>query len=347
MILEKKIKEIATGVGFDLVGISRLEPSQYQTEVEAWVKNGWHGDMLWYPKNIDRRLDPTKHLYSKALSAITVGLLYRPVEIPTELKNNPARGLIARYALYDDYHDVIETMLEQLAKNISQEVQGKWNFQAYVDTGPVLEREVGARAGLGFFGKNTTLINTTLGSYFFLAEIICDLPLASDINKINNHQGTCGLCQRCQDRCPTGAFTAPYQLDARRCISYLTIEHKTDIPEALRPLLKNWIYGCDECQEVCPWNKKAINLITTKLKWSEDLIAPPIVDLLTMRPDEFAYKFKKSPIKRITWSRFMRNVLVAAGNWGDKQLIPLLNIHSQSADQLVAVPARWARQQIL
>ena len=347
MILEKKIKAIATSVGFDLVGTSQLGPSQYHREVEAWIKNGWHGDMHWYPKNIDRRLDPTKHLYNKALSAITVGLLYRPAEIPLELKNDPSRGLIARYAMFDDYHDIMESLLKQMAEKISQEVNGKWNYQIYVDTGPVLEREVGAKAGLGFVGKNTTLINTILGSYFFLAEIICDLSFTKENIKKPINQGTCGLCQRCQITCPTKAFTAPYKLDARRCISYLTIEHKTAIPQDLRPLLKNWIYGCDECQEVCPWNKKASNLFTKKLKWKQDLIAPPIIDLLAMTPEEFKNKFKKSPIKRIKWSRFMRNVLVAAGNWGDKKLIPLLDKHSQSDDEIVSLHARWARQQIL
>jgi len=348
MTKEQKIKEIACQIGFDLVGISQLQPSQYTREVQSWVNKGMHGDMHWYPKNIERRLDPTKHLYNKALSAITVGVLYRPAEIPADVKNDPSRGLIARYALYDDYHDLVTEMLEQMAVKITKEINKDWKFQVYVDTGPVLEREVGSIAGLGFVGKNTTLINTTIGSYFFLAEIICNLPLQADVNQLmTNTQGTCGLCQRCQDNCPTKAFVGPYQLDARRCISYLTIEHKTDIPEELRPLLKNWIYGCDVCQEVCPWNKKAANFISTKLQLKKELIAPRLVELLAMTPEKFAEKFHNSPIKRIKWPRFMRNVLVATGNWGDKESLPYITQHLQSEDEMVVRHAQWAKKRVL
>lgn len=344
MKLEQKIKTLGLKVGFDLVGVTRLEPSQYQSQVETWVKQGHHGQMTWFDKNLSRRLDPRKNLFGKAVSAITVGLLYRPVDIPTELRQDPSRGLIARYAWYDDYHQIMQKLLVELAEKIGQQIDNQWQYHIYIDTGPVLEREVGSRGGLGFVGKNTTLINTNLGSYFFLGEIICDLPLTPDVD--NKNQGTCGQCRRCQDKCPTQAFISPYQLDARRCISYLTIEHPGEIPLALRPLIKNWIYGCDVCQEVCPWNKKTKELLASKIKYHPELVAPPLEELLQINELDFAIKFKNSPIKRIGWSRWMRNILIACGNWRHKSLQTKLDYFATHQDKLVANTAQWARQQI-
>jgi epoxyqueuosine reductase len=344
MELEKKIKILGLKVGFDLVGITRLQPSQYQAQVETWVKEGHHGEMTWFDKNLARRLDPRKNLFGQGVSAITVGLLYRPVDIPVELRHDPSRGLIARYAWYDDYHQIMQKLLEELAEKIGRQIDNQWQYHIYIDTGPVLEREVGSRGGLGFVGKNTALINPTLGSYFFLGEIICDLPLNPD--EKDKNQGTCGQCRRCQDKCPTQAFVSPFQLDARRCISYLTIEHSDEIPLALRPLIKNWIYGCDVCQEVCPWNKKAKDLLTDKIKYHSDLIAPPLEELLKINEADFAVRFKNSPIKRIGWARFMRNILIAGGNWGHKTLRVKLEYYTKHKDKLVANTAHWARQQI-
>ncbi len=344
MRLELAIKKMAREVGFDLVGITSLQPSQYSQQVKKWLDNGFAGEMAWYGKNIERRLDPRKNLFGQAISAITVGLLYRPADIPEELRQDPSRGLIARYAWYDDYHQVMQKLLEELAEKIGRQVNNQWQYHVYVDTGPILEREVGSSGGLGYVGKNTTLINTNIGSYFFLGEIICDLALTAD--EENKNMGSCGLCRRCQDKCPTQAFVEPWQLDARRCISYLTIEHRDEIPVALRTLIKNWIYGCDVCQEVCPWNKKAALIITEKIKIKTDLIAPSLIDLLTITPEEFKEKFKDSPIKRIGWDRFMRNVLIASGNWGHNSLRPYLKKFILHQDKLISSTASWSIQQI-
>ncbi len=344
MTLEQSIKLFSRQIGFDLVGISRLQPSQYTQQVKKWLAHGFAGEMEWYGKNIERRLDPRKNLFGQAISAITVGLLYRPVAIPEELRQDPSRGLIARYAWYDDYHQIMEKLLEGLAEKIGRQINNQWQYHIYVDTGPVLEREVGSRGGLGYVGKNTTLINTKLGSYFFLGEIICDLPLLAD--KENTKVGTCGLCRRCQNQCPTQAFVGPYQLDARRCISYLTIEHKGEIPITLRPFIKNWIYGCDVCQEVCPWNKQAKNYVNQKLKIHQDLVAPPLLELLDMTESDFKERFSHSPIKRIGWKRWLRNILIASGNWGHKCLKNKLSVYIKHPDKLVASTAHWARAQL-
>lgn len=344
MKLEQKIKNLAYEVGFDLVGIANLKTSQYKAKVKNWVKNEFHGQMHWFKENLDRRLEPRKNLFGRAVSAITVGLLYRPVDIPPELANDPSRGLIARYAWYDDYHKIMTKMLKELAQKVDQLINKKWQYHIYIDTGPVLEREVGSHGGLGFFGKNTTLINTTLGSYFFLGEIICDIKLSPDL--VNNNQGTCGKCRRCQDKCPTQAFVEPYQLDARRCISYLTIEHSGEIPIPLRKLMKNWIYGCDACQEVCPWNKRAKNLFAKQLKIHKDLIAPPLAELILMTEDDFNVRFARSPIKRIGWSKWMRNILIACGNWADRSLVKQLNYYARHQDKVIAKTALWARKNL-
>jgi len=333
------------------ISISTLDRSDCGDRVKEWLLKQRQGEMNWYEKNLDRRLDPRKNLYNKAQTSISVGLFYRPPELPLEILNDPSRGIIARYALYEDYHKVMEKMLKKLAEKISREVNN-WNYHIYVDTGPILEREIAARAGLGFIGKNTTLINTTLGSYMFLGEIICDLDLVSDQESIlnpkylsENTPGTCASCSRCQQACPTGALLEPYVLDARKCISYLTIENKGEIPRNQRPLLKNRIYGCDICQEVCPWNKKLQPDLLSRLKLKVDQ-APHLLDLLSMTEGDFMEKYKGLPILRAKYRGFMRNVLVAVGNWGDESaLLPVAKLlHSPEA--LIRQHAAWALWQI-
>lgn len=347
MGLENKIKKWGFDLGFDLISISALDKSDYGDRVKEWLLEERQGEMNWYEKNLDRRLDPRKNLYNKARTSISVGLFYRPAELPLEILNDPSRGIIARYALYEDYHKVMEKMLKNLAEKISDDVN-KWNYHIYVDTGPILEREIAARAGLGFIGKNTTLINTTLGSYMFLGEIICDLDLVSDQKSIlnpkyllENTSGTCASCSRCQQACPTGALLEPYVLDARKCVSYLTIENKGPIPKNLRSLLGNRIYGCDVCQEVCPWNKKVKSDLITKLKPKVDQ-APYLLDLLDMTEADFREKYKGLPILRAKYRGFMRNVLVAVGNWADESaFLPVVKLlHSPEA--LIRQHAAWA-----
>lgn len=363
MKLEQKIKKLGFEVGFDLVSVASLEVSKFGLEVEDWLRQGRQGEMAWYEKNVERRLDPRKNLYGQALTSISVGLFYRPEELPLQIISDPSRGIIARYALYNDYHKIMEKMLKLLSQKITQEIK-KWKYVCYVDTGPVLEREISARAGLGFGGKNTTLINTTLGSYVFLGEILCDLEVSPDkreqkdvLHSKHKHlesslsgkgadvQGTCGSCVRCQIACPTQAFVKPYVLDARRCISYLTIENRGAIPIGLRKFLKNRIYGCDICQEVCPWNKKIDSRITSGLTVKIEQ-APLLLDLLSLTKDGFLKKYKGMPILRAKYAGFMRNVLVAAGNWADDSAWSLVLKLMQNSEPLVRQHAAWALWQI-
>lgn len=369
MDLENKIKKFAFDLGFDLVGISKLKSSEFKNKVFDWMEKGRQGEMNWYLNNLDRRLDPRKNLYGKARTSISVGLFYRPSDLPKEVLDDSSRGIIARYALYDDYHRIMEKMLKKLAQKITNEINNKWDYHIYVDTGPVLEREVAAAAGLGFIGKNTTLINTSLGSYIFLGEIICDLSIKSSVMvsspsqeqtlrqaqsddcvtnkkyKKEKVQGTCASCVRCRQACPTGALPKPYVLDARKCISYLTIENKGPIPISLRPFLKNRIYGCDICQEVCPWNKKLKPDLISALKPRVDQ-APFLLDLVSMTETDFQNKYKGTPILRAKYRGFMRNILVAIGNWGDKSAFSPVAKLVDSPEPLIRQHAAWALWQI-
>lgn len=353
MIKSSQIKRIGLDIGFDIVSTSQLKPSKNAKHVQRWINNKYYGSMQWYPNNIERRLHPQKHLYGKAISAIMVGLYYRPKEIDVEILNNPARGIIARYALYQDYHKVMENMLKDFASKLDAELNGNWHYHVYVDTGPVLEREMAEIGGLGFVGKNTTLINTAIGSYLFLGEIICDLDidnvgtdlLNSRFGKQEKIQGTCGECNRCQRVCPTQAFTSPYTLDARRCISYLTIENRGAIPIKFRKLIGNRIYGCDICQEVCPWNKRMANKYKSVLEKKVDQ-APYLLDLIGLNEEQFREKYKSTPILRAKRAGFIRNVLVAIGNWGDESAFDSVLRLLDDQDALVRQHAVWALAQI-
>ena len=361
MELTKKINKHAFALGFDLIGFNELKVSDFQEEIKDWVNSGKSGSMDWYAKNLDRRLDPRQNLFNQARTAISVGLLYRPPELPEEIINDPSRGIIARYALYNDYHDLLKSKLEKLVEKLKRDLDRDFNYQIYIDTGPVVEREIAEKAKLGFIGKNTTLINTTLGSYLFLGEIICDLNInisntlrpasrpggqtQGDILGLNpkfkdyNIEGTCGSCQRCQVACPTKALVKPYVLDARKCISYLTIENKGEIPIELRPLLKNRIYGCDICQEVCPWNKK--DIYKSELRAEADQ-TPLLLELVNLTEQDFKQRFKGLPILRAKRRGFIRNVLVAIGNWGDKAAFePVLGLLNDK-EELVRQHAAWA-----
>jgi len=360
MINSSVIKKLGLNLGFDLVTTSQLQPSEYVKHVNKWVTENRYGNMSWYPKNLDRRLNPTKHLFNTAVSAITVGLYYRPVELTPDILSDPSRGIIARYALYNDYHKVMEKMLKQLVRQLDIELDIDWHYHIYVDTGPVLEREVGARGGAGFIGKNSTLINETLGSYFFLGEIVCDLDIESNndsianknlcslherFGKINNVNGTCGTCMRCQTNCPTQAFVTPYVLDARKCISYLTIENRSEIPREFRKLLKNRIYGCDICQEVCPWNKQVSAQYKSVLKSMLDQ-APYLLDLVGLDEIAFQQKYAKTPILRAQRAGFIRNVLVAIGNWGSEASFEPVSKLLMDSEPLIRQHAAWVLQQI-
>jgi epoxyqueuosine reductase len=277
-------------------------------------------------------------------SLISVGLDYHTLALPPEIAQDPARGRISNYAWGADYHDVMTPRLEELAAWLRAETGETVESKAYVDTGAILERDHAASAGLGFTGKNTMLIAPRRGSWFFLGELLTTLPLQPDIPAA---MPGCGTCRRCLDACPTGAFPGPYVLDARRCISYLTIELKGWIPRDLRPLMGNWVYGCDVCQVVCPFNRFAPRSEEPAFRPANmDAAAPPLLELLALDEETFARRFAGSPIRRIKRPRLVRNAAVAAGNWRSVRAVPPLLQLLGDEEPLVRGHAAWALGQI-
>ncbi len=335
MDLADQIKTLARRLGFELCGIAPATESETRHFNEELVAAGHAGEMGYMARDPGRRLEPSR-VWSEAASVVVVGLNYCPAgESPPE--DDEPRGQVARYALGDDYHDVLAEKLRALLREIQEaapEVQGR----AYVDTGPLLERDLAARAGLGWFGKNTKLLNRHHGSYFFLRALLLNVGLPPD-EPTTAH---CGTCRRCLDACPTGAFLAPYVLDARRCISYLTIELKGPIPRDLRPLVSGWVFGCDVCQEVCPWNSKAPATREPAFGPRPGWQAPELIPLLRLTPAEFAGRFRDSPVKRAKRRGLLRNVCVALGNLGDARAVPALIAALRHDEPLVRGHAAWA-----
>ena len=332
----------ARRLGFDLVGIARATPPATADRYRAWLERGYHGEMAYLarPDAVAGREDLAR-IQPGVRSVVTVGTNYYTLPIPPELRDDPARGVIASYAWGEDYHDVLAPRLRQLGAFVETQMGTEVAHRAYVDTGPVLERDLAAGAGLGFVGKNTNLIHPGLGSWLFLGELLltADLgerqPLASE--------GTCGRCNRCLEACPTGALVAPYVLDARRCISYLTIELKGPIPRDLRPGIGNRIFGCDICQEVCPWNRRfARRTAQAAFQPQPDAIAPHLLELLALSDEGFRQRFRGSPVKRAKRRGLLRNAAVAAGNWGDPVAVPALAKALGDGEPLVRGHAAWA-----
>ena len=343
--LERAIKEEARRLGFGLVGITTAEPAETGERYREWVEAGRAGDMSYMAREPERRQNPSA-VMPGARSIVVVGMAYNTGELEAaERAEEDAaspdvpHGRIARYALGDDYHDVMRERLNALLAWIRERRGPEVRGRAYVDTGPLLERDLARRAGLGWFGKNTNLLNVRTGSYFFLGALLLDLPLAPDPPFGGDH---CGTCTRCLDACPTGAFLGPYVLDARRCISYLTIELKGPIPRELRPLIGDWIYGCDICQEVCPWNRKAPLTDEPAFRARAGLTLPELIPLLGMTQAEFSARFKGSPIKRAKRRGLLRNVAVALGNAGDRMAVPALTAALSDPEPLVRAHAAWA-----
>lgn len=343
--LVQELKSRAAALGFNRVGIIPAAPADHLEAYLSWIDAGLHGTMGYMarPDRVERRRDPQMILPQLA-SIICVGLDYATAKIPWEIAQDPSRGRISGYAWGVDYHDLMIPRLEQLAEWLrSQDTQAK--TRVYVDTGAILERDHAAAAGLGFTGKNTMLIDPRRGSYFFLGEILTTLPLRDDEPRVSMPE--CGKCKRCMDACPTQAFPDPHVLDSRRCISYLTIELKEWIPLKLRPLMGNWIYGCDVCQEVCPFNRFA-QPIEEAAFWPDgwESAAPPLLDLLTLDEEGFKKRFANSPIKRIKRRRLVRNACVAAGNWGSAAAMPHLITLLEDKEPLIRGHAAWALHQI-
>ena len=295
--------------------------------------------MDYLARNAYKRVDPSQVL-AAAKTIVTLAASYAPPPAD-EISRSATMGEIARYARFGDYHEVLGGRLKGLAAfvdSLGEAAHSLW----YVDTGPLLERDLAERAGLGFIGKHTNLISRKLGNWIFLAEIITTLELAADAPEKNR----CGSCRRCIDACPTAAITAPFQLDARRCISYLTIELKGAIPEALRPLIGNRIYGCDDCLAVCPWNRFAKQGAMMRPHYRPELAAPDLIELLSLDEAAFQRRFAGTPIRRAKRRGLLRNVCVALGNCGDRAALPALNRAAVDAEPLVAEHARWAIAQI-
>jgi epoxyqueuosine reductase len=322
------IKALAREVGFDDCRIAAAAEAEHAGSFREWIAEGCHGDMAWMERTPERRCDP-REVLPGCRAVVTLALNYYP-------GSNPAEGYrIARYAWNDDYHDIVEKMLRRMDEGM-QALGGTQRF--YVDTGPVLERDHASAAGLGWNGKSTVQIHRDLGTWFFLAELLTTLELPADA-PFGDH---CGKCTRCIKACPTGAITAPRRVDARRCISYLTIEHKGPIPEEFREAIGDRLYGCDDCLEVCPWNKFAKVSREARFHAREAVFAMKPRDFLALTEEEFRALFAKSPIKRIKRPRFLRNACVVLGNTGTGEDLPALEIAAKDPDPLVAEHAAWA-----
>jgi epoxyqueuosine reductase len=328
------LRQRALELGFDACRITSAAAPEHAAHFEQWLAAGRHGEMAYLERNTHKRIDP-QHVLPGARSVVCVAAAYSG-ERGTPNAERERHGVVARYARFTDYHDVMGERLKQLAAFLDalDGTRSLW----YVDTGPLLERDLAQRAGLGFIGKHTNLISRELGNWFFLGEILTTLDLAPDAPEKNR----CGTCARCIAACPTQAITAPFELDARRCISYLTIELKSSIPVELRPALGNRIYGCDDCLEVCPWNKFAREGALMKPHARADLDQPALLELLALDDAGFKRKFTGTPILRTKRRGLLRNVCVALGNVGDATALPALERAARDAEPLIAEHARWA-----
>ncbi len=313
---------------------------QARERLEAWLANGHHGSMAWMAETAERRAEPGT-LWPEVRSIIVLGLNYGPQSDPLASLDRKDRGTIAVYARTRDYHDVIKGKLKEAAGFLA--ARGGADVKVFVDTAPVMEKTLAEAAGLGWQGKHTVLVSRDFGNWLFLGVIFTTADLPADAPE----RSRCGSCRRCLDICPTAAFPAPYQLDARRCISYLTIEHKGTIPAELRPGIGNRIFGCDDCLAVCPWNKFAQAGREAKLAHREDLSAPRLADLARLDDPAFRALFAGTPIKRTGRDRFVRNVLIAIGNSGDPSLAPEAVRLLDDPSPLVRAMAVWAAARLV
>ena len=354
------IQRKAAELGFDGCQITTAQPPETAPQLETWLRSGHQGEMGYLQRNAAKRADPQRVLPG-AKSIITLAASYagepmrafRPVRPPgtdqagarPQVEQAGAglpAGVVARYARFADYHHVLGERLAVLARFVESLGGPGTRALWYVDTGPILERDLAQRAGLGFVGKHTNLVSRQLGNFFFLAEILTTLALESDRPEKNR----CGRCSRCIDACPTRAITAPFLLDARRCISYLTIECKGSIPLELRPAIGNRIYGCDDCLAVCPWNRFAQEGRLMREHARGDLDEPELVSLLGLDDEGFRRRFANTPMLRAKRRGLLRNVCVALGNVGDASVLPALERACQDPEPLIREHARWAVEQI-
>jgi epoxyqueuosine reductase len=338
-VLKAAFIEAARAQGFDAVGVARPDAiPQAAQRLREFLTSGAHGDMTWLESNAERRADP-RVLWPDVRSVVMLGLNYGPQEAsddPLAVLKDRLSGGISVYARGDDYHELIKPRLKNLGRWLIESAGG--DIKVFVDTAPLMEKPLAAAAGLGWQGKHTNLVSRRFGSWLFLGAILTTLDLPPDAAEADH----CGQCRACLDVCPTAAFPAPYRLDARRCISYLTIEHKGPIPGDLRPLIGNRIYGCDDCLAVCPWNKFAVAGREAKLAAREALHAPRLADLARLDDAGFRTLFAKSPVKRIGRARFIRNVLIAIGNSAEPSLADEAERLLADVSPLVRGAAVWA-----
>ncbi|MCG0995236.1 tRNA epoxyqueuosine(34) reductase QueG [Acetobacter indonesiensis] len=354
--LAARIREKALVLGFDAIGFcpAHLGP-EVRNRLTDFLAQGYHGEMGWLADRADQRAHP-QSLWPEARSVIALGLSYAPEGDALATLRKPECGNISVYARHRDYHDLIKGMLKHLAQFVVKEGRDALNVSAqsqhatdtpqvkvFVDTAPVAEKPLAAQAGLGWQGKHTNLVSRTQGSWLFLGEIYTTL----DLPPSPPSGGSCGSCTRCLTACPTQAFPDPYKMDARRCISYLTIEHAGPIPLELRPAIGTHIYGCDDCLAVCPWNRFAQVSRQIKLQPRPDLIAPELATLSQLDDAAFRQMFSGSPIKRIGRNRFIRNVLIAIGNSKQPALLPHAQTLTSDADPIVAEAAQWAATRLM
>ena len=333
--LTQRVKALAHEIGFNPVGITSADPPTHWESYEGWVGSGYAGEMGYLTRNLDRRKDP-QVLVPGARSIICVGLNYQPK--PTDETRQGPTGRISGYARGDDYHDLMKTRLIELQGRIVELIP-KTEGRAYVDTGPVLERDFAARAGVGWFGKHTNLIHKRSGSWFFLGELILTADLVPDTPATDH----CGTCTKCINACPTDAILEPYVLDSTRCISYLSIELRGPIPKDLREGMGDWIYGCDVCQDVCPWNEKqAIPTDEPAFQSRPGSDRPDLHGILGMDQAAFSERFSKSPIKRTKRRGLLRNAAVAVGNTGGRSDVPVLKRSLSDVEPLVRSHSAWA-----
>ena len=337
---EHFIRQEAARLGFDACGISRAElPPSVGDHLQEALDLGHHGTMDWLEDRAEKRVDP-QALWDGARSVIVLGMNYGPSENPLHRLDQKSIGNISVYAQGDDYHDVIKKRLKQLGRLLGETLDCA--LKVFVDTAPVAEKPLGQQAGIGWQGKHTNLVSRNHGSWLFLGVIYLGTALDADTPE-DDH---CGNCRACLDICPTDAFPAPYKLDARRCISYLTIEHKGPIPEEFRHAMGNRIYGCDDCLAVCPWNKFAEVSRVNAFHARGELANPPLTELAQLTDASFRALFRKSPLKRIGRNRFVRNVAVALGNSGDPSAVNALKPLLHDDDPVVREAAGWAVAQL-
>lgn len=335
--LVAEVRRLALEAGFDECRIARAGVATHAGRFHEWLEDGCHGEMAWMERAPERRSDPREVLPGcRAVICLAVNYFNGRDPFP---EGSPGGYRIARYAWNDDYHDLIEARLDALVAGLAA-LGG--NHRRYVDTGPVLERDFASDAGLGWNGKSTMQVHRRLGTWFFLAEVLTTLDLDPD-PPFGDH---CGRCVRCITACPTGAITGPHRMDARRCISYLTIEHKGPIPEELRPALGDRIYGCDDCLDVCPWNRFARESREASFRAREAVFSLALRDFLRLDDEGFRSLFARSPIKRIKRARFLRNVCVALGNVGTADDLAALERARVDPDPLIASHAAWACDRI-